>query len=217
MSSVEVSDDTLGFVQRCQCCARYWGAPSSSTALFGVVGCFQTVPVPQNPKDVVVISTCIMKVAAKADAEFRDALNKSAKVDHESRRTVELLRCLLQQSSDCTLTLERIARSRGVSSTRLCRAFVADVGMGFSKCLGAVRLVQACCLMSYGQLTLKEIAFHAGFASKSDFSRAFRRWFRMCPSTFRDRFGAFEGGMSRARRVEPAVPAVHRDHGSRTK
>jgi len=184
MSSVKVSDDTLGFVQRCQCCARYWGASSSSAALFGVVSCFQTVPLPHTPEDTVVICTCIMKVASKADDEFRST-KRRAPGDPVSRRTVELLQYLFQQSSDCTLTLDRIARSRGVSSTRLCRAFVSDVGIGFSKSLGALRLVHACCLMSSGQLSIKEIAFHAGFASKTDFSRAFRRWFHICPSTFR--------------------------------
>ena len=184
MSSVKVSDDTLGFVQRCQFCGQSSRATSSSATLFGVVSCLQSVPLPHTHEDAVVICTCIMKVASLADVEFRD-VSRRAHADPVSRHTKEVLQHLFQQSTDSTLTLDRIARARGVSSTRLCRVFVADVGIGFSKCLGALRLVHACCLMSSQQLTIKEIAFHAGFASKTDFSRTFRRWFHMCPSTFR--------------------------------
>jgi AraC-like DNA-binding protein len=183
MGVVSVSDDTLVFVQRCQHCAHYSITASLSAALLDVVHCLQTVPLPCTSEDAVVICTCIMELASKADVEFRATTR--APPDPVSRHTRVVLQYLFQQSTDSALTLDRIARSRGVSSTRLCRAFVADVGIGFSKCLGALRLIHACCLMGSRQLTIKEIAFHSGFASKSDFSRAFRRWFHMCPTTFR--------------------------------
>ena len=83
------------------------------------------------------------------------------------------------------LPLEVVARAAGFSPFHFHRVFKARMGETLREFVGRQRLERALTLMSRRPTrSLTEIALECGFASSSDFSRAFRQRYGVAPSRF---------------------------------
>jgi AraC family transcriptional regulator len=82
------------------------------------------------------------------------------------------------------LPLEDVARAAGFSPFHFHRVFKALMGETLHQFVQRARLERALSLMSPGGRSLTEIALICGFASSSDFSRAFKQRYGVPPSRF---------------------------------
>jgi AraC family transcriptional regulator len=86
---------------------------------------------------------------------------------------------------DGPLPLERVARAAGLSPYHFHRVFKALMGETLHQFVLRTRLERALVLMSHApRRALTEIALDCGFASSSDFTRAFKQHHGVAPSRF---------------------------------
>lgn len=78
-----------------------------------------------------------------------------------------------------------LARSAGISISRLQHQFKVATGVCLSKTLVAFRLPHAASLLTSGRPQVKVAQIDAGFADAANFSHAFRKHFGVSPSDFR--------------------------------
>lgn len=83
-----------------------------------------------------------------------------------------------------TWSLKRVARELSVGPRTLERHLAAE-GTGFGRLADERRKSIACELLRDSRLSIDEIAFRLGYADRSNFGRACRRWFGVAPATFR--------------------------------
>jgi transcriptional regulator GlxA family with amidase domain len=88
---------------------------------------------------------------------------------------------MMGQALDDPLPLDRIAQRLGVSSRRLEQIFRDGLGQGPGAAYLELRLHAARRMMADTDHPLQEIALRTGFADRSSFSRAFRRYFGQAP------------------------------------
>lgn len=95
---------------------------------------------------------------------------------------------------DPELSVERLARQLGTNTAYLSRAFNEGLGLSFNEAINRLRIdaVRAQLANASDERDLLEIAFAAGFSSKSSFNRVFKAQTGETPSRFR--------GMARAAR-----------------
>jgi AraC-like DNA-binding protein len=82
-------------------------------------------------------------------------------------------------------SLDSLARMAGMSRSRFAHHFAATYGRSPIDYLHSVRLKAAARLLSNSATPVKSVAAAVGFASRSHFSRAFKREYGMDPSGFR--------------------------------
>lgn len=80
------------------------------------------------------------------------------------------------------LTLAQIARLCGMSARQLQRLFRSDLGRSVVQHYTRIRLCKGEELLRQSRLSVTEIAFAVGFASQSNFARAFRQEYGETPS-----------------------------------
>lgn len=78
-----------------------------------------------------------------------------------------------------------IAKKCGMSRSAFADKFRSVVGKPPMEYLLALRMSEACDLLSKGCLSVKEISKHAGYGSQPAFNNAFRRWTGVAPNTYR--------------------------------
>lgn len=83
------------------------------------------------------------------------------------------------------ITLAELARTVSLSPNYLGQLFKAETGQTFNEYLNAMRLKYACSLLETSGLSVKEIAFAAGYRSVEYFLAVFRKNMRMTPSQYR--------------------------------
>jgi AraC family transcriptional regulator len=83
------------------------------------------------------------------------------------------------------ISLEDVARSVGVSSHYLARAFGAATGLSLMRYARGRRLSEAARILAAGAPDILEVALVAGYGSHEAFTRAFRRQFRAPPEALR--------------------------------
>ncbi len=83
--------------------------------------------------------------------------------------------------------VEHVARAVGVSRRTLDRRFVQALGRSVHEELSAVRMQNACLLLSESQKTVAGIAAACGFRTAASFSRAFHRHNGCWPMEYRNR------------------------------
>jgi AraC-like DNA-binding protein len=81
-------------------------------------------------------------------------------------------------------SIEQAARALGVSSRTLKRR-LADDGTDFSTLLDEQRRNRALALLRSPDLSIAEIADRVGYSDVANFTRAFRRWTKTTPATYR--------------------------------
>lgn len=83
------------------------------------------------------------------------------------------------------IPLEHAATLCQLGSTQFCRLFKIEHRMSFGRFLLRFRLERAYERLTCSDALVKEVAYAVGFNDLSYFSRAFKREFGVCPSTFR--------------------------------
>lgn len=83
------------------------------------------------------------------------------------------------------LTLESLAKELGFSPNYLGQLFKSETGSTFNEYLNNLRLKYACSLLSFSELTVKEIAFASGYNSVEYFLYQFKKNLRTTPSQYR--------------------------------
>lgn len=101
----------------------------------------------------------------------------------------KLLKALkaMEAHLETPLSRERLADLAGVSLRQLERSFQSHLGRGMHEHYLALRLGRSRQLLRETSLSVLEVALAAGFASASQFSRAFRRTFGFTPREARQR------------------------------
>lgn len=92
---------------------------------------------------------------------------------------------LLQAEPAKPWTVERLARTVGLSRAAFARRFVAVSGRSPRKFLSELRLALAASLLESTDDALAEVALHVGYSSEFAFSRAFKRQHGVAPGSFR--------------------------------
>ena len=82
-------------------------------------------------------------------------------------------------------TVERLARSVGLSRAAFARRFAAVSGRSPQRFIADLRLALAASLLESTDDSLAEVAAHVGYASEFAFSRAFKRQHGVAPGSFR--------------------------------
>ena len=98
---------------------------------------------------------------------------------------------LLLGSGD--ISVERIAGPMNISPRHL-RRKLSQEGASYEQLVDEVRRETAMRMIGEGQLSLTSIAYELGFLDPSSFTRAFRRWTDMSPTSFRQQVAELTTG-----------------------
>ncbi len=91
----------------------------------------------------------------------------------------------MQQTLDEPLSCRQIADRIGMSQRQLQRHFQRHLGVSIARQYLSYRLAKAHKLLQQTELPVTEIAVTCGFGSLESFSRTYRRYFGLCPSSDR--------------------------------
>lgn len=92
---------------------------------------------------------------------------------------------LMRQDFTTQHSLETLAQTVSLSSSRLCHLFKEEVGDTITNVLLSIRLGQAARLLEFTTESIQHIAEQVGFGSAFYFSRQFRQRFGMSPRDYR--------------------------------
>ena len=81
-----------------------------------------------------------------------------------------------------SLNVEELARESGMSASSFHRAFKAVTGESPLQYLKKTRLLKAKAALVFEGMRVEEAAYEVGYASPSQFSREFKRYFQVPPS-----------------------------------
>ncbi len=101
--------------------------------------------------------------------------------------TVESAARYIREHCGEAVGVEHVARAVGVSRRTLDRRFVKALGRSVHEELAAVRMQNACVLLSEGRETVAVVASLCGFRTAASFSRAFHRQAGCWPIEYRNR------------------------------
>jgi AraC family transcriptional regulator of arabinose operon len=99
-------------------------------------------------------------------------------------RIEQVLHLLSVQMQDA-LRIEDLARSVGLSPSRLSHLFKQNVGSSIVETLNEMRLNQAALLFEHTERTAMEISLDVGFQNYNHFANLFRKHFGMNPSSYK--------------------------------
>jgi AraC-like DNA-binding protein len=100
---------------------------------------------------------------------------------------VAMVHNLMSYSGARSLTTAALAEQCNVDRRDLLRLFRATTGMPPSQYIQETKLDKAKTLLTTSKLSMKQIAFEAGYATASHFSTKFRQLTGVTPSEFRDK------------------------------
>lgn len=106
------------------------------------------------------------------------------------RETMAQITTLMEQRHlyrDAELTLERLARKALVPARQISGAINRTTGKNVSQYVNEYRIHEACQLLASTGKSVTEIMFDAGFQTKSNFNREFRRVTDMTPVEWREK------------------------------
>ena len=84
-------------------------------------------------------------------------------------------------------SLKNVAAMAGYSPNYFSKIFAEFTGKGYSEFLNALKVARAKVLLTSGDRSVSEIAFHCGFSSLSNFYRIFKEETGVTPSEYRKR------------------------------
>lgn len=87
------------------------------------------------------------------------------------------------------LSLTDVAHELGVSPFALSRVFSGTFHTNFNRYVNKMRLDRAGELLRYSPHSITDICYESGFESQRTFNRAFKEYYRMSPSTYRQSLG----------------------------
>jgi len=121
------------------------------------------------------------EIARRNDQIAREYLSrfKKDRLDYQVHEKIVELLALGEPS------LEKVARSIGVSARSLNR-YLGQRNTSYRDILTETRKQLAVQYLRQRQFSVIDVAFRLGYSGSSNFSRAFKQWFGMCPSEYRD-------------------------------
>jgi signal transduction histidine kinase/CheY-like chemotaxis protein/AraC-like DNA-binding protein/ligand-binding sensor domain-containing protein len=109
-----------------------------------------------------------------------DSTNKG--FAREDKFIIELKTFIMENLAEPDLKGDKIGQHFGLSRTSLYRKLKALTNQSVTEFIRTQRLIKAAELLSIGELTISEIAYHTGFSSPSYFARAFKKQYGKAPS-----------------------------------
>lgn len=91
---------------------------------------------------------------------------------------------LLAQRMQETVRIEELARSVGLSASRLSHLFKENTGESIVEALNRMRIKQAALLLAHTNRNANEAAHDVGFQNYNHFTRQFRKYIGVTPSEF---------------------------------
>jgi AraC-like DNA-binding protein len=107
-----------------------------------------------------------------------------ARIDRDAPATERVKRWLVSQDLQTKPTMETIARELGMSARSL-RRRLREERATYDALVEAARVIHAKRMLADPRRSVQETAYAMGFATPGAFSRAFKRWTGMSPSTYR--------------------------------
>ena len=95
--------------------------------------------------------------------------------------------------TDSNLNLQKIARKAGVPARIISRTINARTRQNVSQWVNSARIDSVCDLLKTTDLTVTESMMEAGFSTKSNFNREFKRVTGLSPSAWRARHATTNG------------------------
>ncbi|MCV2885916.1 helix-turn-helix domain-containing protein [Aestuariibacter sp. AA17] len=93
----------------------------------------------------------------------------------------------IEGNIDSSLTLEQVSAHIGLSAFHLHRCIKRETGITLKALVRHIKMYKACFLLAYRQhLSVTDVAMIVGYNGSDSFSRAFRQYYAMSPSYFRD-------------------------------
>lgn len=121
-----------------------------------------------------------------ADREIEKITNGPDEAGHaEALRRVDTLMRNAGLYRDPDLTLLKIARTAGIPAREISTAINRQHGMNVSQYVNRLRLDEACRLLATTKDSITNIHLDAGFQTKSNFNREFKRQFGCSPTQWR--------------------------------
>jgi AraC family transcriptional regulator of arabinose operon len=102
------------------------------------------------------------------------------KLDPRIEETLHLLSRHMREP----VRIESIAKTVGLSSSRLSHLFKESTGSSIIDALNRMRIRQAALLLECTDRTASEVAYDVGFQNYNHFIRQFRKWHGVNPSTY---------------------------------
>ena len=109
----------------------------------------------------------------------------TAAADSEVMANIEALMQARTLYRDANLTLDRLARRAGISARQISGAINRTTGKNVSQYVNEFRIAEACQLLQSTDKPVTAIMFEAGFQTKSNFNREFRRVTGLSPVEWR--------------------------------
>ena len=94
---------------------------------------------------------------------------------------------LMETHLHCDLSLEEMAQSVNLSSSRLRHLFKAETGIAPAQYLKVIRLRRAQELIATTYLTMKQVMSTVGVHNTGHFAKDFKRIYGLTPAEYRDR------------------------------
>jgi len=91
----------------------------------------------------------------------------------------------IAEQFDKKLTIDGISRVCGLNRAKLTRGFKVLFGSSVGEALSETRLAQACSLLKMSSKSIGSIGYEVGYLNNTSFTRAFTRYFKVSPSTYR--------------------------------
>ncbi|MBS3798196.1 AraC family transcriptional regulator [Pseudoalteromonas sp. BDTF-M6] len=122
----------------------------------------------------------------QADAQIEHAQLQQGIVAEKHKAISQVLILLLeQQLASGELSCKTMAQMLSMSEKTLQRRLSAE-GTSYRTVLDTLRQEKSCALLQESTLSLSEIAYLCGYSELSAFHHAFKRWFAVSPSQYRN-------------------------------
>ncbi|QCT01511.1 AraC family transcriptional regulator [Paenibacillus algicola] len=99
-------------------------------------------------------------------------------------RIVETIHYLSIHMRD-SVQIEELARTIGLSSSRLSHLFKEQTGLSIIDTLNQMRIRQAALLLTHTNRSASEICYEVGFHNYNHFINQFRKWYGLSPSSYK--------------------------------
>lgn len=123
-------------------------------------------------------------------SEASDTQNNSVTTTEDDTKLLNTLNSLLIDQrlyADSELNLQKLARKASVPSRKISRVINAQTGLNMSQWVNRARIDAVCNLLIDENINISDAMFEAGFLTKSNFNREFRRLKGCSPSEWREK------------------------------
>lgn len=132
--------------------------------------------------------TAMVAARAQAVSENEDSATRatSSAEDQDALKRLEGLMTEQRLYRDDNLNLSRLARRAGLPARTLSGAVNRLTGKNISQYVNDYRIAEACRLLKGTEMSVTNAMFEAGFQTKSNFNREFRRLTNLSPAAWRE-------------------------------